>query len=290
MNVTNGSQIIIGIPWSDIHFWRFWQLENGNINEKIIIVNDKKEAVNISFMIDKIRDSLNQVWVVTEKSFGTVGGPWEISANGYQIVSMPKLPDSIKENGKYLYEVHCNNSVETGLMKVSDAKPNGNFPLNRIITTTEVNGGPSSGGNYWYEHSSPFVTSGDKIIVRFTFIPAKFDPKVKDNECFIKIMDPNDSTTKRPKIPPKLIKVESGNLPIESKIESPTDPYRWRSLTINFPPLNEGSEYKGTYSVDFIFEAPTTITPEFQNVMSCIKRSGYTQCISIPFVVLPKGK
>jgi hypothetical protein len=290
MNMTNGSSLgPEGIPWKDIHFWRFWQSDNGILNEKVLILNEKKEPVIISFMLAHTIDTGNESYkIITDSTFGIVGGPWQISANGYQVVYMPKLTDSIKRT--FLYKVICNISDENGIMDVYSAKPTGNFPQNRIITTMNVdNRGGSSFGNYWWEHSSLFATSGETVNVRFVFIPGKFDKKFKDYECFIKFKDPTDSIiTRRLGEPLKLIKVERGNLPIESKVELPDRVERWKSLKITFPPINEKSEFKDFYSVDFILEAPQTTSPEIHYFGSLIMRGGNGGTFLLPLIVLPK--
>jgi hypothetical protein len=81
LNVTNGNQLIIGLPWNDVHFWRFWQTDNGILNEKVIILNERNESIITSFMIAKIEDDGLYVKSVTDSLFGTVGGPWQIPGN-----------------------------------------------------------------------------------------------------------------------------------------------------------------------------------------------------------------
>lgn len=279
VNVTNGSQIGIGLPWSDIHFWRFWQVDNGILKEKMLILNERNESVDAKFMIAKIVDEGILVKAVTDSSYGVVGGPWQIPSHGYQIVSMPKVPDSIENKGHYYYSVICSSSDKKGLMQIPNTKPKGNFPQNRIIATMGDNH-----GNFWWEYSSLFATSGEYVDVRLTFIPKKLEQGEKDS-CYIQFTDPTDSTRKGFEKRLKLIKVESGNLPIQSnKIH---DTRHWmNSQIITFPSSNENSEYPETYSVDFILQAPQTSFPEIRTYMVQIVRgndgSNFLQLIVLP--------
>jgi len=246
VDLSKGSQLGIGLPWNDIHFWRYWQSENGILIEKMLILNERNESINASFMIARVVDDGMFVKSVTDSSLGIVGGPWQIPAHGYQIVSMPSLADSIKNGRLYLYRVICSASNKTGLMFILHPKPNGNFPQNRIITTMGY-------GNLWWEYSSIFAVSGEKVNIRLTFIPKSLEDGEKDTNCYIQYDDSSYSLREGFEKHLKLIKVESGNLPIVSnKIQ--TTKYWLNSQIINIPPSNFNHEYKETYAVDFILQ------------------------------------
>jgi len=279
MNVINGSQLGIGLPWNDIHFWRYWQSENGILNEKMLILNERNESISASFMIARVVDEGMLVKSVTDSSLGIVGGPWQIPAHGYHIVSMPLLADSIKNGRLYLYRVICSTSNRTGLMYILHPKPNGNFPQNRIITTM-------GNGNFWWEHSSIFAVSGEKVSVRLTFIPKSLEDGEKENNCYIQYNDPSYSLRKGFEKHLKLLKVESGNLPIVSnKIQ--TTKYWLNSQIITIPPSKDNHDYKETYSVDFILETRQTSYPEMQYYNVQIVR-GQEGGYWLDLIVLPK--
>jgi hypothetical protein len=289
MNITNGNQLMIGLTWDDIHFWRFWQSDSSILNEKVLVLNERKELINVSFMIAKIVDAGTRVMAITDSSFGIVGGPWQIPANGYKVFDMPKLPDSIEANHSYLYKVLCSKSDQAGLMYIHNAKPNGNFPENSIITNMEVDGGPSAEGKYWWEQSSFYSASGEKVIVRFSFIPGKFDLKEKDNECSLFFPNPPDSIIKLSHELVKLIKVDRGYLPLASKVELPDETERWKGNRFTFPQLDETLKANEVYSVDFILETPNTMSTEIR-YFDCSLRIGNTKSrhLRLPLIVLPK--
>jgi hypothetical protein len=286
VKVTNGSQIMIGLHFKDIIFWRFWQSDNGILKEKMLILNERNESINAKFMIAKIVDVSISVKAITDSSLGIVGGPWQIPAHGYQIVSMPNVPDSIENKNFYVYEVTCSNSDRDGLMEIHNAKPIGNFSQNKIITTMGINGSGSSHGNFWCEYNSLFAASGEYVNVRLTFIPRKLEQGEKDS-CYIQFTDPTDSIYIPIEKRLKLIKVESGNLPIQSnKLQ---DTRHWsNSQIITFPPPNANSEYPETYSVDFILQAPQTSFPEIRSYYVQIVR-GNDGGNLLALIILPKG-
>jgi hypothetical protein len=281
VNVTTASQIGIGLPWKDIVFWRFWQSDNGILKENMLILNERNESIDAKFMIAKSVDVSISIKVITDSSLGIIGGPWQIPAHGYKIVSMPNVPDSIENKGNYFYRVTCSSSDKTGLMKIHNTKPKGNFPQNRIITTNEW-----GSGNSWLEYSSLFAASGEYVNVRLSFIPRKLEQGEKDS-CYIQFTDPTDSIYIPVEKRLKLIKVESGNLPIQSnKLK---DTRHWaNSQIIKFPPSNANSEYPETYSVDFILQAPHTSFPEIRSYYVQIVR-GNDGGNSLALIILPKG-
>ena len=70
-----------GIPRKDIHFWRFWQSEKGVLVEKILILNEIKDSINISFMVaHNVEGPRESIKVVIDSLFGIEGGPWQILA------------------------------------------------------------------------------------------------------------------------------------------------------------------------------------------------------------------
>ena len=289
MNVTNGSSIDPeGIPWKDIHFWRFWQSEKGVLVEKILILNENKDSINISFMvahsIDGPRESIK---VVTDSSFGIVGGPWQIPAKVYKIIYMPQLPDSNGMRG-YYYKILCSSSDKTGLIYIFNPKPKGKFSDDKIITTLGGDVVGHSPGDYWWEQSSLFALSGEEISFHFTFIPQIINPRSTTNEWYISVKDQTDSVKSGSHLLLQLIRVENGKFPIESKIVAPDKPYKWKSLTVNFPSITDSSEYKDNFSVDFIIKAPKVETPKFYIFPSFVMRGGNGGTFFLPLIVLPK--
>lgn len=288
INVANGSNIgPRGIPWKGIHFWRFWQSENGNLIEKVMIINEKKEPIKISFMIAHTVDGpLESIKIITDSSLGIVGGPWSIPASNYQTFYMPKIADLLN-NGDYYYKIQCNISDKFGYIDVNDAKPKGLYPKDKIITTTGVDQVGGTNGSYWWEHNSFFAKSGEEVHIHFSFIPKYFDPNSL-NDCFIDFKDPSDTTTREPIIPLILLKVNSGILPVESKILNQGLPNEWKRMEIQFPTVSDSMKFKNNYSVDFIFKAPEAAVPEYHFYRSLTKRGVTGSVFFIPLIVLPK--
>ena len=153
----------------------------------------------------------------------------------------------------------------------------------------EVDGGPGAEGKYWWEQSSLYTASGEKVIVRFSFIPGKSDPKEKDNECSLFFPNPPDSIIKLSHELVKLIKVTRGYLPLVSKVELPDGAERYKGNRFTFPQLDETLKDNVVYSVDFILEAPNTMSTEIR-YFNCGLRIGDTKYrhLRLPLIVLPK--
>jgi hypothetical protein len=289
MNITYGGQLMIGLTFDDIHFWRFWQSDRGILNEKVLILNERKEGINVSLLVDKIVDFGTRVMVFTDSSLGIVGGPWQIPANGYKVFDMPKLPDSIEANKSYLYEVLCGKSDQAGLMYIHNEKPKGTFQDNRIITNMEVDGGPGAEGKYWWEQSSLYTASGEKVMVRFSFIPENSDSKEKDNKYSLFFTNPPDSIIKLSNELVKLIKVTRGYIPFVPKVDLQDGTESYMGSRFTFPQSDKTFRDDGVYSVDFILEAPITTSTEFRS-FNCSLRIGDTKYrhLRLPLIVLPK--
>jgi hypothetical protein len=288
LNVANGSSgDPENIPWKDIHFCRFWQWEKIELVEKILIINEKKEPVIISLMIAHSIESSGKLFkVVTDSSFGIVGGPLKISAKGYLIANMPRL-GLIGELG-YYYKIICSTSEKTWLMHIYNSKPICKFSNDKIITTLGGDNVGNTRGASWWETDKPFILSGEKVRVSFKFIPKLLDPKSLYNEFYIRVKDPTDTVTNRSVIPLKLVNIESGNLQVESEIQAPDKPYKWRSLTVKFPPTSDSSRCQDNYSVDFILEAPKVESPEYHYFGSFVLDKDYGSTFHLPLIVLPK--
>jgi hypothetical protein len=287
LNVAKGS---VGdpesIPWKDIHFCRFWQSEKGVLVEKVLILNEKNEPVTISLMIAHTEYGPEErMKIITDSSLGVVGGPWQISGNGYHIANMPRF-DSIGRLG-YYYKIICSTSDKTGLMHIYNAKPICMLSNDKIITSIGGDNIGNTHGECWWEQSSLFVKSGERVSAHFSFVPILFNPKLI-NECYIRVKDPTDTTTSGPAKPIKLIKVVSGNFPVESEIQAPDKPYKWKSLTVSFPSPIDSSELIRNYSVDFILEVPKVLSPEYHYFGSFIMRGGDGGIFFLPIIVLPK--
>ena len=289
MNVTNcaiGDPQ--GIPWKDIHFWRFWQSEKGFLVEKILILNEKNDSIDITFMVaHNVYGPRESLKVVTDSSIGIVGGPWQIPAKGYKEILMPRLFDSLGIRG-YYYKILSSSSDKTGLIHIYNPKPKGKFSNEKIITTLGGNAIGNSNGEYWWENNTLFAVSGEKVNIHFSFIPKIIKTKSTKDECYIRVNDPIDSITRGNGKPLKLIKVKNGNLPIKSKIENPDRPNKWKSLYISFPTIADSSEYTDDYSVDFILEAPKVHAPEYHYFASFIMGKYYGSLFYLPLIVLPK--
>ena len=288
VNVTNGSSMDPeGIPWKDIHFWRFWQSEKGVLVEKILILNEKKDSMNISFMISHgVEGPRESYKVVIDSSFGIVGGPWQIPANGYKIIYMPRSYDSMGYG--YYYAILYSSSDKTGLLHIYNPKPKGKFSDDRIITTLGGDAVGHSLGEYWWEQNSLFALSGEEISFHFTFIPQIINPRSTTNEWNISVKDPTDSVKSGSHLLLQLIRVENGKFPMESKIVAPDKPYKWKRLTVHFPSIADSSEYKDNFSVDFIIKAPKVESPKFYIFPSSVMCGGNGGTFFLPLIVLPK--
>jgi len=293
INTGYTSQLLPGLSLKDVHALRYWQSENGILKEKILILNERKESISISFMIEHItsdiHSNLNLIKEIIDSSLGVVGGPWRISGHNYKIFYMPKLHDSISAKQKYLFRVFCNNSENAGSMHIYNPKPSGHFPNNRIIVTTGVDemcGG--SEDKYWWEYNSLFAVSGKKATIHFRLIPIKFNPKAKDEKCFIIYGDSSNPIAKGMPGGLKLIKANKGNLPVESKTVKSDNKEKWKVHTVTFPKLNKHYKDRGNYSVDFIVQTSKTTSPKFYYTDCSIMRGTRKGVFFLPLLVLPK--
>jgi len=288
VNGTRASQLGVGTPWTDIHFWRFWKLENRILDDKILIFNDKNEPVNISFMIAKIIDNGLTTSAETDSSFGIVGGPWQIPAHGYKIFLVPKISIPVDKIRNYLFKILCNGSEKEGLMTIYNAKPNGNFPLNRIITTSGVFGNGDGSDTYWLEHSSFFAKPGEKVNVRLIITPPGFDSLENHNKWFVRFPDPTESIKQKQGISLKLIEVDKGNLQMELKVEKPSYPNSRKNDYITILPADKNANYKQFYAIDFVFDTPKTISPHFCYFGIELYLGNIGGSFQLPLIVLPK--
>jgi hypothetical protein len=74
-----------------------------------------------------------------------------------------------------------------------------------------------------------------------------------------------------------------------SKVELPGETERWKGNRFTFPRLDETLKDNEAYSVDFILEAPNTMSTEIR-YFDCSLRIGNTNSrhLRLPLIVLPK--
>jgi len=272
--------------WADVHLWRYWESRNGKMVERLLILNERAEPVEINVRVDTVELVSNRIYIKIDSAFGLVGGPWSVPAESYRIVPMPHV--AVRDSNGYLYRFERADTSMVARMNIGQARPAAPVRGDWIVTTGAVDGG-HSWKDYWWEQRSPVVRAGERVSGRLHVVAREWTTRAVHPEQFVLVLRWADSVMHGRK-PLDLVRASStARLKVDST-DAPEFPYTWiwpngqmpaRGFAFTLPDEPQGKQELLTF--DFLVEAPTMNSPR----LCRLPVFSSEEEISLPFVVIP---
>lgn len=274
------SQLILGVNIKQIYIWRYWKYDDGNLHEKMIILNEDSVAAILHYRIVKVVDDGLRIHTTRDSISDLSAGIWTINAHSYIDVDAPSFTVN---SGNYLLSIQ-KDERSGGLLELSTPKPIYSKDQSKLLTTQGVNG---SGGNrhqnIWWENESPTLKSG-----RYAKVFLKIQP-LPNQEQTIEITNWPDSVLNgRRSFSHINIKEESLKVDTSISVAKKNANIKAEQLKYTIPSSEADPNSEPQYTIEFSIQAPQVSNPTmvFLSVFYWYNK-GNGGTFYLPYVVIP---
>ncbi len=285
------SSIVIGCCYNNVSVWKYWEMENGGLKEKMLIFNQDSIPAAIQITVSKYVPNGMSGSLQNDSAFGVVGGPWEIPAYEYIIVDAPQLSLADTNDNYYKFtKILTDTLISCGYIMFSNHKPAFIEDGLHYYASQDASGHLSYDG-FWWEYNSFIVESGRESTVHLNLLKKIFI-KNWGEKCKLKevlIFSWADSVRQNTIFP---LNVRSGDLVshfvyARDKLDS-WHPSLEYMLACEVSPETNNSEVNKFYNIEFDIIAPPVTKPELKTVNILINCGPCTNSFYIPFIVHPR--
>ncbi len=287
-STNNLASIAIGCcGGNDISIWRYWELINGELKEKMLILNEDSLSTSIKFTVSTIKSKSIYQHIVDVHSFGIVGGPWEIPANQYIIIDPPRL--NTTDSSKYYYKISKikkDTSIVCGYISPYNDKPALVNDSLIYYSSQSINQVESRYNDFWWEYNILTLKSGQETTINLKILEKR---NVKE-ECKLKrilIFKWSDSVSQRNIFP---INVKADKFIKHYIYSRDTLDYWNRSLEYILSykvPLVSKDHSESVYTLGFKIVAPKVTKQETIFVSVFVDKGVCSKEFDLPLIVKP---